>query len=238
MSNKKNQPVFQREAEARAARLLGKQVSPEKGRALLIISLLASALPMVLGARLWGRIPLLTPTGLIGANGQDDSLPRWVVAFGMPGLMCILDFLVHRSLWLSQKRQVMPPSHVRLMGRWGFPILSVFLSSGLIFYAVGQKPTSAFLAPCILGLGLLVLGGHMWDCPRDSRIALRFSALEQDPRLWDSVHRLASRVWMAAGLVVIAGVMITVDSFPWAAVVAIAALLAPVFAAMRGRGGI
>ena len=89
---KKAKTKEEREFEIQSAKMVGKHVSAEKGRALLIVSLVACALPMILGARYWNQIPLMVESGLIGANGEDDSIPRWMVAFGLPALMMLLDF--------------------------------------------------------------------------------------------------------------------------------------------------
>lgn len=99
---------------------------------------------------------------------------------------------------------------MRLVGRWGFPILSVIFCSGLIFQSAGQKALQlSFVTPCVLGLLLLLLGSHMFDCSMDSKLALRFSGLESNPPLWKAVHRFAGWTWMLAGLAVIACAMTT-----------------------------
>lgn len=227
MSNKKKKAPASREMEQEAAKLVGKHASREKRRVLLVMTLLSCALPMILGARLWNEIPPVVTTGLIGADGKDDSLPRWIVAFGLPGLMCLLNVIAHGMLQANQKRMTVPPLIHRLVGRWGFPIISVLFCSGLILEAAGGTLGLPFITPCVLGLSLMLLGSHMWDCPRDSRIALRFSFTEGSDSAWKAVHRFAAWVWLAAGLVVIAGVMLTSSSTVATAVIILAALLAP-----------
>ena len=92
---KKVKTKEERELEIQGAKFFGKHVSREKGRALLIISLIACALPMILGAKYWNQIPLIVESGLVGTDGKDDSIPRWMVAFGLPALMMLLNFLCH-----------------------------------------------------------------------------------------------------------------------------------------------
>ena len=87
----KKREALPRDLEIRGAEIFGKHLSPEKQRALLIVTLTACALPMILGVRMWDRIPEIVETGLIGPGGQDDSLPRWAVALLLPGLMCLLE---------------------------------------------------------------------------------------------------------------------------------------------------
>ena len=125
MSNRKKREALPRDLEIRGAEIFGKHLSPEKQRALLIVTLTACALPMILGVRMWDRIPEIVETGLIGPGGQDDSLPRWAVALLLPGLMCLLEAVAQFMLLQYQKRMKIPPAFNRLMGRWGFPTISL-----------------------------------------------------------------------------------------------------------------
>jgi len=227
-SKKKVKTAEQLELEAQSAKVFGKHVTREKGRLLLVATLLACAAPMILGVRVWNQIPEIVPSGLIGSNGQDDSIPRWMVALGLPGLMCLLNLLSHYQLRQHQKKMALPPVHVRLMGRWGFPILSVIFCSGMIRQSIGLQPLAAvMLAPCVLGLLLMLLGTHMFDCPRDSRLALRFAFTESSDENWKEVHRFAGRCWLAVGLLVIIGAMLLGKASVIMAVVVLAALAAP-----------
>lgn len=230
---KKSLPLMDRETEIAGAKIFGKQVSKEKAVALLIVTLIACALPAVLGVRLWNSIPEIVPSGLIGTDGKDDSIPRWVVVFGLPAFMCVMDLIGHGQLMYNQKRMTIPKPAVRLMGRWGFAIISVLFCSGMILESSGGALTLTFVTPCVLGLFLMILGGHMWDCPRSARVALHIAAAERSDMAWRAVHLFASRVWMAAGLLVVAGTMFTATSTIFTALLVIAALAAPVVYATR-----
>mgnify|MGYP001033439476 CR=1 FL=1 len=222
--------------EIESVKLFGKHVSREKGRALLAATMLACALPMLLGIRLWDQIPEIVPSCLTGVDGQDDSLPRWVVVFGMPGLMCVLNLIAHMQLLIHQKRMTMPPRASRLLGRWGFPVISVLFCSGLMKESAGAEVLALdFVTPCVLGLALMLLGAHMLDCPRDARVALRLSFC-QDPEAWKAVHTFAGYLWLSVGLLVIAGAMITATSTAATALVILAALAAPVLYAYFSAG--
>lgn len=217
-----------RDMEIAGARMFGKHASRHKRMLLLSVTLLACAMPMVMGIRFWGDIPALVPSGLIGLDGKDDSLPRWVVALGLPGLMCLLNIIAHGQLWFHQNRMTLPPTHIRLTGRWGFSVISVIFCSGMIRQSLGQTPLPlSFLTPCMLGLLLLILGGQMWECPRDAKIALRFSFTQCNEQAWFAVHQAAGGAWMAAGLLTILDVMVTSGLTPFSAVLVVAAIAAP-----------
>lgn len=234
MSNKKNKGMS-RDVEIQAAKYFGKHVSEEKARVLMVVTLIACALPMILGVRMWNRIPEIVPTGLIGTNGEDDSLPRWAVVFLLPGLMCLLNAIAHWKLRSFQRKMELPPLIHRVVGRWGFPVISVLFCSGMVFEAMGEELPLLFATPCIVGLALLLLGGHMWDCPRKAKLALRFSFTECSDAAWKNVHRFAGWTWMIAGLLVIGAVMVTSTSTYATAVLVIVALAAP-FVYGKSRG--
>lgn len=233
-SRKKKKTPEERAIEAEGAKIFGKHVSREKAYLLLGVTLLACASPMILGARMWSQIPEIVPSGLIGANGEDDSIPRWMVAFGLSGIMCILDFLANFQLIMHQKKMTVPPPYVRLVGRWGFPILSVIFCSGMIRQSVGLKPLElSFVAPCVLGLLLLLLGSHIFDCPKSAMVALRFSFTERSEANWRTVHRVAGLTWLAAGLLVIIYTMISAMATPIMAILILVALVAPLLYGSR-----
>jgi len=227
LSNRKNSATS-RAAEAKAAEVLGRQIPVEKQRLLLLVTLLACAMPMVMGLRMWDAIPEMVPTGMIGADGTDESLSRTMVVLGLPGLLCLLDLVAHLTLKWNQKRRTPPPAPSRVIGRWGFPVISVVLCSGVILEALGQELTLSFLTPCVLGLALLWLGAHVWDCRQDAKLALHLSYTHSSTAVWKATHRFAGWLWMLVGLALIADAELS-GTFRWyAALLVLAALCLPV----------
>lgn len=230
MSNKKKKNAVQidRDVEIQGAKMFGKHVSKEKGKLLLLMTVLACAAPILLGLRLWDAIPELYETGLIGTNGEDDSLPRWAIVFVIPGLMCLLDLICHLQLGRYQKRMTIPPAKFRLIGRWGFPVISVLFAGGLIREAAGLKPLAmTYLTPCILGLVMMILGGQMYECKEGALVSLKFSFLQNDPILRKDVHRFAAWAWLVVGLCAIVLAQVSDLSGMIACGVMLLALLAP-----------
>ena len=93
-----------------------------------------------------------------------------------------------------------------------------------------------FYTPCILGLVLMLLGSHMFDCTEDAKLALRFSFTVNNPPLWKEVHRFAGWLWMLAGLVVAAGAMVTSETTFFSALLALVVLVVPMIYG-RSRAG-
>lgn len=237
MSNKKNKkiPGMTREMEMESARMFGKHVTKDKALLLFVVTMIACAMPMQVGIRLWDQIPEIVETGLIGMDGKDDSLPRAAVVFLVPGLMCLLNLICHGQLWFNQKRMTLPNTPVRVIGRWGFPVISILFCSGLMLESADGGLTLPFLTPCVLGLALLMLGGHMWDCPRDARIALRFYFTEGNEMAWREVHRFAGWLWSIGGLLVLEATMLTDGTNMMVPLLGLALLVVPVlYGYLRG----
>ena len=196
----KNKSGLSREQEQEASRLFGKHVSPPKALVTLIFSMLACAAPMLLGLRLWDRIPAVVESGLVTAEGVDDSMPRAVLVFGVPGLMCLLNLICHAQLWIHQKTETLPPTPVRMTGRWGVPVVGALLCSFWMIRAAGATTDPAFYAPILFGLLLMLLGAHFYDCTRESKFAFHFRRIEHWETPWRKTHRTAGFCWMLAGL--------------------------------------
>ena len=216
--------------EREASRIFGRHVTGQKAIVTLVFSLLTAATPMLLGLRLWDQIPLIVETGLIGSDGTDDSLPRAVLVFGIPGLMCLLNLICHGQLWIHQKAGKIPPTPIRLLGRWTIPVISVLLCSFWIGRAAGLDTPMAFFIPSLLALLLLLLGAHFFDCARDSRIAFHLKRIEHWETPWRKTHRLAGVCWMLAGLQLLL-FYFALGSLPWYSFVLAVVLLAAHFPA-------
>ena len=221
-----------REQEREASRYFGKHVTSAKAAVSLCFALLTAASPMLVGLRLWAQIPEIVETGLTTVGGEDDSLPRAVLVFGLPGLMCVLTLICHGQLWLHQKTERLPPAPIRITGRWSIPVISVLLCSFWHRRAAGLQAELSFFLPCLLALLLILLGAHFFDCPRDSQIAFRFPSILHWETPWRETHRLAGVCWMLAGLQLLVFYFV-LGMLPWYSFVLAVLLLLSEFPAAR-----
>ena len=205
MKRRENKTTYgmTREQEREASRLFGRHVSDAKALALCLASLLACAAPMLLGLRLWAAIPPVVTTGLVSAEGVDDSMPRAVLVFGIPGLFCVLDLICHAQLWLHQRAEKLPPLPIRFVGRGTMAALSVLLCAFWMRRAAGETVRVGYFVPCLLALLLLLLGAHFFDCPRSEKFALHLACIEYKEKAWRKTHRFAGVCWMLAGLLLL-----------------------------------
>ncbi len=236
MSKLQQQSKEQRELERLSAAVLGHHVSKDKGVWLLVFTALACLAPSALGVRLWSSIPPIVETGLVALDGRDDSIPRWALVFLLPGLFFLLNVINHVQLRRFQERETVPPRHMRLMGRWGFPLVGLALCAWTIPSGAGQRAQVPTLLS-LWGVGwlLMLAGGHFLDCPRDARFTLGALPGMDDPSAWNAVHRFAGLCALSAGLLILYDAAICPVYAVLAALILLAAFLPPCYAYLRAR---
>lgn len=223
--NFKNRYGLTRDQERAASRVFGRHVSPEKALVSAVAATLCCLAPILLGLRLWERIPPMVQTGLIGPEGKDDSLPRAVLVYGVPGLFAVLTLICHGQLWLHQRTERVPPTSVRILGRWTIPAISVPLSLFWMVSAAGEATSGETFLPCFFALFLLLVGAHLFDCTREQKLAFHFKKIEYKEDAWRTTHRWGGAAWMAAGLLLLA-IYFAAGRLPWYSAVMTAVLLA------------
>ncbi len=238
MGKKQTQTKEQRELEQKSAALLGQHVSAEKGSVLLVYTALACLAPMALGLRLWQDIPTVVETGLVGLNGQDDSMPRWALVFLLPGLFLALDVINHVQLRRFQRMEKVPPRYTRLMGRWGFPLAGLLLCAWAIPSGAGRSELIGALLPLWLaGLALMVAGGQLLECRRGARFSLAGLPGMDDPASWRAVHRLAGFSCLTGGAAILLDAALAPAYPVVAALILLSAGVPVLYAALRRGGG-
>ncbi len=230
-NNRKTAYGLTADRERGAARIFGRHVSDEKALLLVLAASFACLSPVLLGLRLWNAIPALVETGLIGPDGGDDSVPRVVLVYAVPGLVFVLNLICHVQLWVHQRAQRIPPRLVWLLGRFGIPLLFIPLTALWMLHAAGEPLQAVFFLTVFASLLMMVFGGCFYDCPTDAVIAIRLFRLQQKPSDWARVHRLAGICWLAAGLLQLI-LLFAFDSAPAGLrIVPLILLLLPVAAA-------
>lgn len=209
----------------------GKRVPmTREGLWVLAATAVACLLPILLGMRLYDSLPAIVPTNIIGQSGKDDSIPRTVVVFGIPVLMCLLDVLAHYQINTDPKR-VYGPAFIRGLCGWGFPALSVWAAAVFMLESAGQTVGMLFYTPLAIGL-LLMLGGSLLVKARQgSPFALKPSSGKGTEATRE--NRMAGLIWLGLGLVVLAGAMLGQATVWITGGAALLALLAALLCAKR-----
>ena len=162
---------------------------------LMINMLLTSAvalLPMLLGIALYSDLPDQVPTHW----GFDGEINSWsgknTVVFFMPIGMALLSILVQFMLENDPKKSNMSAA-VKAVSRWLCPVMS------LIFVP----------ASLLVGAVLIIMGNYLPKSKQSYTVGIRLPWTLSSTENWNRTHRLAGKLWIFAGLCLIAAGIFT-----------------------------
>lgn len=225
MSSVGKKPAYSltRDQEIAASRFFGKHISGTKALVLFLAAILISVMPAILGIRFWDIIPETVQSGIRDAQGNDDSLPRAVLVYGIPLLFTVLTVICHAQLWIHQKLQKLPSTPIRLLGRWTMPIISLCLCSYFMYSAAGLELPSLFIVSLIAGVVLMLAGSARFDAKKGSLAEIKADYAQRNELTRKVAQRLDGGCYMAAGLLILITAMFF-DGCP-AAAAAVSVLL-------------
>ena len=191
----------------------------------MILTSLLILLPMVVGLILWNSLPEQLPVHW-NAEGQIDGYgSRALVVFGLPGLMLALQWLCAFVTTLDPKHKNISVKSFRLV-LWIIPVITIplcLLSYGTV---MGMAVSVELVVPMLVGLIFVILGNYIPKCRQNYTIGYKIPWTLNSEENWNKTHRLAGKLMVAAGFLLIASSLL---GFAFIALfVAIALTLVPV----------
>lgn len=174
----------------------------KKNKGLVVLTSVIILLPMVAGILLWDSLPERMATHW-GVNGEADGWSsRPVAVFGMPLLLLAIHWL---GVWLTgqDKRNRHQNEKVLQMMFWIAPVISLFGSGSTYASALGQPLRIDRLALLLLGIVFAMIGNYMPKCRQNYTIGIKVVWTLSDEENWNATHRLAGKLWVAGGLLIL-----------------------------------
>ena len=200
----------------------------KKYRKTLIITTIIALLPMVAGLVLWDRLPDEIPMHFNAAGEVDGWANKVVGVFGMPAFFVAVQWLCAvASFKMDPKARNL---NEKMMGLvlWFIPVLSVLMHVLVYCTALGVEMNVQIVIPLLMGLLFVVIGNWLPKCKQTYTLGIKLPWTLDDEDNWNRTHRFAGPLWVACGVVVMAGSLIG-GAFLW---VMLAALLVMVIAPM------
>ena len=176
-------------------------------RALLVHDwpvLLLLAADVVFGLAIWPRMPVRVPTHF-GVDGTPNRWgPSWVDAILLPG-MAIGFYLLMLLLPLLDPRRANYARFPRTLRIYRFSLSGLFVAIHVVlvrasFGAVVNAATSIQVAVALL---FIVLGNSLGRVRFNYFFGVRTPWTLNNEEVWNATHRLAARLWVVCGVVLI-----------------------------------
>ncbi|MBQ7406703.1 MAG: SdpI family protein [Clostridia bacterium] len=170
---------------------------------LLLITSLATLLPMAAGLILWNSLPAQVPFHWNVAGEIDKYASKAVAVFVMPFVMLALQWVCAFATAADPKNKERSGKIVQLVF-WIIPVLSNLLQALVYTAALGWGVRVEVLLPIFLGLVFAVIGNYLPKCKQNYVIGIKLAWTLHSAENWNRTHRLAGYAWVIGGLLMIA----------------------------------
>ena len=174
-----------------------------KNKKAMILSSLATLLPMLVGLLLWDKLPETMPTHW-GIDGQPDGWSSTSIAvFVMPLILlavywlCIFVTIKDPGTWAKN------PKPIALV-LWIIPLLSN-LCCGLMYAIALDADVSVLnIMTAAMGLMFVAIGNYLPKCKMNATIGIKICWTYTSEENWNATHRFGGKVWFIGGLLMLA----------------------------------
>ena len=194
----------------------------------IILSTLLTMLPMLIGLILWNQLPDSMTTHW-GADGMaDGSAGKAFVVFGIPSIMAAMNVLCMLVTNLDPKQAGQNKKALGIIF-WIMPMISLGCCGMMYAIALGKAMNAVILLPLVMGVMFLFMGNYMPKIKQNSTLGIKIYWTLHNEENWNKTHRLAGKISMAAGILVLLSALLPTK---WMILVMVVSTLAMVFVPM------
>ena len=176
----------------------------------IILTSIITLLPMLAGILLWNKLPDTVATHF-GSSGEANGWSSKAFAvFGLPTFLFIIHiFCVAVTLNDPKKRNIGKMMFNVIF--WIVPVCSIIANGSTIAYALGIKVDFNLVVGGMIGILFLVLGNYMSKNQQNYTVGIKLPWTLNSEENWNKTHRLASKLWVAAGIVFLLNIFLRSD---------------------------
>ena len=174
----------------------------KKNKWTLVVTSLIILLPVAVGLLLWDKLPEQVPFHW-GINGEVDGwATKTQAVFLLPLLMLGIQWLCSFVTQFDPKGK----NHDgKMMGLvlWIIPVLNLFLHVMVWLQALGREVNMAVVMPLFMGALFVIIGNYLPKCRQSYTVGIKLPWTLDDEENWNKTHRLAGKLWVAGGLLLV-----------------------------------
>ena len=200
----------------------------KKNKKLILITSIITILPVFVGLILWNKLPEQIPTHFDASGEPNGYSGRAFAVFG-PYLICLFAHLFCAFGTLADPRKKAIGQKMYALILWICPVVSLFCAFVIYGYTFGVDfLTSPKAVIFIMGLMLLVVGNYLPKCRQNYTVGIKVPWTLASEENWDATHRLAGKLWVAGGVVILLlAIQPWIPAFPMSLVIMLAVTFVP-----------
>ena len=195
---------------------------------LLFLTSIFTLLPILVGLILWKDLPASLPSHF-GLDGQADGFSsKLEVVFLIPLLMLGLHFFAVVVTSLDPKASHVSPKMKTLI-YWLVPLISGLVQLSIYGAAFGLIGNSTRIGLRMVGIVFLVVGNYLPKTKQNYTVGIRLPWTLDSEENWNKTHRLAGRLWVLGGLIILVNSFLSWAVFYVFIAVLLGMVLVPIF---------
>ena len=170
----------------------------------MIITSIIILAPILVGLLLWEQLPAELATHF-NENGEPNgwsSKPFAVI--GMPLFLLAVHWFCAFFTGVDPKKENIS-NKTMILVLWICPVVSIFGCGSTYMYALDNSMNTTSMGFLLVGCVFLVVGNYMPKMKQTYTLGIRLPWTLNSEENWNRTHRLAGRVWMIAGVLVLIG---------------------------------
>ncbi len=179
----------------------------------IILGSLICIIPMLIGIVFYKDLPDTMAIHFSQSGEANGFASKYFIVFIMPVLFAVLNIIVNLGLRRRDTKEHSAKG-LQALGKWIVPPAAA-LTICLTFYQ-NLKPEENIVNSFILiliGSILIISGNYFPKNHPNSRVGIKFPWLLKHEEAWNKTHRLSSRLWIIAGLLLLITPFIGVGAY-------------------------
>ena len=184
----------------------------KENRIKIIITSLITLAPILIGVLFWNRLPDQIATHFSQGNVPDGWSSKPMAVFGLPLILVALHlFCIFITLNDPKKKNI--GRKILPIIFWMIPIISLLVNSATYGIALGLKIDIELIVSLLLGLLFIIFGNYMSKIRQNYTVGIRLPWTLSSEDNWDKTHRLAGKLWIVGGVLVLFNIFLKWTGF-------------------------
>ena len=169
----------------------------------LILTTIITLLPILVGLFYWNQLPdkMATHFDLEGTPNGWSS--KWFALIGIPAFLAVVNALCTILTETDPRRHKYPEQMMKLV-YWICPVISWLCAGLTISYELGiEFVAMPKMASLLMGSMFVVIGNYLPKVKQNYYMGIRLPWTYSDEENWNRTHRMAGKLWVAGGIVLL-----------------------------------
>lgn len=173
----------------------------------VLLPTVVALLPILMGVIFYDKLPAELPTHWNFSGTIDGYSSKAFTVFGLPLMMAVITLLVPFFLALDPKKANMS-SALKLLVQWICPVMSLVLSTSTMLIGLGYSLPIPLIVCILVGVMFMIIGNYLPKTKQSYTMGIRLPWTLNSEENWNRTHRLAGKLWMLGGfLMIVCGVL-------------------------------